>query len=182
MRTVLAAIAIVGSLAVVPATAAGGWATVGLSALPTGVGPGEAWVVDLTILRHGETPLTGVRPKVTIANVKTGKRIEYPARPTAEAGVYRANVVFPASGEWDYEVNDGFSQVHTFAAVTIGESAPATPPVPQSAAKQAPTVPATESSSFPILLVAFALLLALATAGATRVLGRHRGKARAPAR
>lgn len=182
MRTVLAAIMIVGSLAVVPATAAGGWATVGLSSLPTGLGPGEAWVVDLTILQHGETPLAGVRPKLTIANVETGKRIEYRPIATAEAGVYRANVVFPERGEWEYEVNDGFSQVHTFAPVTIGATAPAAPPAAQGAEKQAPPVAASEPRSFPMWLVAFALLLALATAGVTRVLGRHVGKARAAAR
>jgi hypothetical protein len=36
---------------------AGGWATVGLSSLPDGAQPGEAWVVDLTVLQHGRTPL-----------------------------------------------------------------------------------------------------------------------------
>lgn len=182
MRKALAAVVVLGSLAAVPATAAGGWATVGLSSLPTGVEPGKAWVVDLRILQHGLTPLAGVRPKVTITNEKTRKRIDYPARPTAEAGVYRAQVRFPVAGEWDYEVDDGFSQVHTFAPVTVGKAAPATPPQTAAAAKGASAVVVSNPDPFPAWLVALGALLALLTAGVARLFGRHLTRARAAAR
>ena len=50
-----AAIAIL-ALLVAPAGAqAGGFATVGLSSLPDGTAPGEPWVVELTILGHGQS-------------------------------------------------------------------------------------------------------------------------------
>ena len=45
----------------------GGWATVGMSSTPAGAKPGEPWVVDMTILQHGRTPLEGVRESAAAA-------------------------------------------------------------------------------------------------------------------
>ena len=73
-----------------PATSlAGGWATVGLSSLPDASSPGEAWVVDLTVLQHGRTPLEGVEPRVLIRAVRGGDEQAFVAKPTERAGVYR---------------------------------------------------------------------------------------------
>ena len=40
----------------------------GLSSTPEGAKPGEPWMVDMTVLQHGRTPLEGVHPIVTISN------------------------------------------------------------------------------------------------------------------
>jgi hypothetical protein len=72
----------------------------------------------VTILQHGVTPLVGVSPVVKIS--KGGETHEFPAAPTGEAGVYLAKVEFPSEGSWTYQVDDGFSQTHSFAAVQIG--------------------------------------------------------------
>ena len=107
-------------LLLLPATAlGGGWATVGVSSTPEGLGPGQPWNVDLEVLQHGQTPLAGVQPTVTITHASTGATRTFTAHPTAKAGVYRASVVFPSGGSWTYKVNDGFSQVHQFAQVRI---------------------------------------------------------------
>ena len=59
--------------AFVPSAGAGGWATVGLSSLPpSGLEAGQDWPVDITVLQHGETPLTGVQPSITVRNLETG--------------------------------------------------------------------------------------------------------------
>jgi hypothetical protein len=103
-----------------PAAHAGGWATVSLSSTPTGVQPGKTWLVDMTVLQHGRTPLPGLEPVVTI---RSGERIkDFAAKPTGKPGVYRAEVVFPTAGRWTYEIDDGFiSQMpHTYPAVQIG--------------------------------------------------------------
>jgi hypothetical protein len=115
-------------LVLAPSALAGGWATVGLSSTPAGTQPGNPWVVNLTVLQHGRTPLEGIQPTVTIRNGDAHKT--FAAKPTGEPGVYRASVVFPTAGRWTYEVNDDFvaQQVHTFPAVEIG--APASAPVP----------------------------------------------------
>jgi hypothetical protein len=104
---------------------AGGWATAGLSPPDGGVGAGDTWNAEVNILQHGETPLSGVSPTVTIRNATTGEAKTFAAKPTDEAGVYVAKVVFPSEGKWSYEVYDGFSQyggakTHTFGAVDIG--------------------------------------------------------------
>jgi hypothetical protein len=121
-RLLLVAALALAALLTAPATSlGGGWATVGLSSLPDGAGPGEAWVVDLTVLQHGVTPLEDVQPKVMLERA-TGdpNPVVFAARPTGEPGVYRARVVFPAAGEWAYKVDDDFSQVHDFGTVRIG--------------------------------------------------------------
>ena len=125
---------VVGAL-VAPATAlAGGWATVELSSTPDGLGPGEPWVVEIEVLQHGQTPLEGVQPAVTVTEVDSGTKRSVAAEPTEGAGIYRAELNFPRAGTWEYTVNDGFSQTHSYPPVRIGhggESA-ATPGRPES--------------------------------------------------
>ncbi|HWT25111.1 MAG TPA: FixH family protein, partial [Solirubrobacteraceae bacterium] len=115
-------------LVAAPSAHAGGFATVGLSSTPDGVPAGTPWRVDITILQHGRTPLTDVRPSISIASGDTARTVA--ARPTAKAGVYRAEVVFPHAGRWTYQVRDGFvDTAHTFPPVRIarGGSAAAAP-------------------------------------------------------
>ena len=112
------------ALAAPSSALAGGWATAGL-APPDGVGAGDAWNAQVTVLQHGETPLVGVSPTVTIRNASTGEAKTFDAKATDEAGIYAAKVVFPSEGKWSYEVYDGFSQyggakTHTFGSVDIG--------------------------------------------------------------
>jgi hypothetical protein len=113
----------------VPAASAGGWATVGLSSLPTGTPPGKTWAVDMTVLQHGRTPLTGIAPLLTITN-GDGETHSFTGRPTGKPGVYHANVVFPSAGTWSYQVWDDFSQTHTFKPVEIGAPGNAFPYAP----------------------------------------------------
>ena len=141
-----------------PAASAGGWATVGLSSLPpSGLEPNQAWPVDITVLQHGQTPLTGVTPIVRIRDDRGQVVRSFTAKPTGKSGVYHAVVRFPASGAFAYEVYDGFetysgAQTHTFKPVEIG----------------AP------GDSFPFLSVGLAAALALAIAGATIAVRRNR--------
>lgn len=111
----LAALAAVGA----PSAGAGGWATVGLSSLPAGVGPGDTWKVDITVLQHGRTPLEGIAPVLTITSGDGTTSRQFVGAPTGRPGVYRAEVVFPSEGRWSYQVWDDFSQTHTFAPVEI---------------------------------------------------------------
>ena len=125
MRRLLWALAV--AALVVPATAlAGGWATVLLSSTPKGVAAGAPWNVRVTVLQHGVTSLADVTPVVRIR--KGDVRRAFPARPTAETGVYAARVVFPSAGVWRYAVWDGFveydgARTHTFAPVRIAPRA-----------------------------------------------------------
>jgi hypothetical protein len=118
MRAKLATF-ILGAALIAPATAiGGGWATVGLAPPPDDIQAGTAWIANLEILQHGVTPLEDVEPKVIVSS--GGERKSFAARPTGKPGVYRAEVVFPSGGKWSYEVDDGFTQTHTFPPVEVG--------------------------------------------------------------
>jgi hypothetical protein len=123
VRRVLLAVGLL--LVFAPAARAGGWATVGLSSTPDATAAGKAWVVDITVLQHGRTPLTDVKPVVMISS--GAEHQDFAARPTGKPGVYRASVVFPSAGRWEYQIDDGFisQQPHTYPAVQIGAT-PAT--------------------------------------------------------
>jgi hypothetical protein len=138
-----------------PATSlAGGFATVGLSSFPEDVGPGDEWVVDLTVLQHGVTPLADVEPRVMVAPAGAGTPHAFDARPTDRPGVYRARVEFESAGDWNISVDDGFAAVHEFGVVQVGDggdggddaaagagkSRPATSGPAQSTADSGPTL------------------------------------------
>jgi hypothetical protein len=120
VRRVLIALPLLALLVFAPAALAGGWATVGLSSTPQGTPPGTPWNVDITVLQHGVTPLDGVQPTLMIR--KGNETKVYDAKPTGKPGVYRASVIFPTAGKWNYQVDDGFISgvAHTFKAVDIG--------------------------------------------------------------
>ena len=124
MRTRLATAAMVvagtAALALPGVAFAGGFATVGLSSLPDGTAPGRPWHVTLTILQHGRTPLSDLKPQITIRSGDVTRT--FAALAAARAGTYRADVVFPKAGRWRYSIADGFSLTHTFASVAIGSS------------------------------------------------------------
>jgi hypothetical protein len=105
---------------VLPASAAaGGWATVGLSSLPDGTPAGGTWIVDIEVRQHGMTPLPGVEPAVLVRGPDGGVQ-RFAAKPAESPGDYRAEVTFPTSGTFSYEVDDGFGRRHAFAPVEIG--------------------------------------------------------------
>ena len=117
MKRLLLPALLLATLAVAGAARAGGWATVQLSSTPTGAKAGQPWVVTVTVLQHGRTPLHGVKPTVTISNGT--KSVVFKAVPAGKPGVYRARVVFSKPGTWTYLIWDGFTQTHTYAPVRI---------------------------------------------------------------
>jgi YtkA-like len=120
MRYLIALAAVATALAASGVAGAGGWATVGLDPLPTGVGPGEPWDTNMTILQHGKTPLTGLSPTITITSDDTGKSRQFAARETDERGVYEASVVFPEAGSWRVVADSTFGESRlTYGPVLI---------------------------------------------------------------
>ena len=104
---VLATVAV--TLVASSVASAGGWATVGLDPpLPPGTGSGEPWDTNMTILQHGQTPLTGLTPTITITHDDTGESRQFVAKETEEPGVYAASVVFPEAGPWSIVADSTF--------------------------------------------------------------------------
>jgi YtkA-like len=124
MRTLLLTLAAVGALAVAGTASAGGWATAGVSQPPENPTAGSTWDAKITILQHGQTPLVGISPTISLVGTG-GQRETFTTTATDEPGVYLAKVKFPAAGSWSYEVYDGFgeyggAQTHTFGAISVG--------------------------------------------------------------
>jgi hypothetical protein len=163
----LVPLAVVVSLMAPAVAAGGGFATAGLSSTPDGVAPGQPWTVDITVLQHGRTPLVGITPRISISSGDSQRF--FGAKPTGEPGVYRATVVFPSAGRWDYQVLDGFddSMPHTFGSVDIGDGAAAAAPA---ASPQAPAPAADEGgiASGWLWGAGAAVVLALAVLAADR--------------
>ena len=124
--TLVAAVALAAALTAPATGLAGGFATVGLSSLPDDARPGEPWVVDMTVLQHGRTPLEGVHPAMIIEPADRGTATRFDAEPTGRPGVYRAEVVFPEAGEWSFAADDGFAAAHHLGTVSIGGDSSAT--------------------------------------------------------
>ena len=115
---------VVAGLVLAGVAQAGCMATVGLSSLPKpGLAAGEPWVVTISVLQHGRTPMPDAKPEVRIRNA-AGKLFVFKAKKTAKVGSYSARVVFPKAGRYSLGVYDGFpvaecARVHTFKSVLI---------------------------------------------------------------
>ena len=133
-----------------PATAlGGGYATLGLQSLPHGIEPGETWTAEFTVLAHGRTPFVDGHPSVTVRRSGGDLVGSFPGRLVNKTGLYRAEVVFPESGRYEYVIDDGYSQRHTFPPVTVGDGGG--DPVLSPAAAEPPA--ADDGSSVPLALV-----------------------------
>ena len=124
MRTLVLTLAAAATLAMAATASAGGWATAGVSPPPDDPTAGSTWDAKITILQHGQTPLVGVQPTISLVG-SGGERKTFAAKATDEPGVYLAKVKFPAAGSWSYEVYDGFTQYagaqrHTFSTISVG--------------------------------------------------------------
>ena len=161
---IAALVAAAGLLGLPAAATAGGWATVSLSSTPDGLDSGDPWNVDMTILQHGRTPLDGIEPSITLTNGATGKTEYVAAKPTGEPGVYEARAVFPDAGRWTYTIDDGFSRVHDYPAVTIGGEGVSAPAA------------AASDDGFPWTPLLASLLAGLAAAGLALTLRRRRDR------
>jgi len=147
---------------------AGGFATVGLSSTPDGLHAGQPWKVELTILRHGRTPVGDLRPHVVTRDAD-GNPTTFRAHPAGRAGRYAATVRFPKAGQWSYLVYDGF-----------GDATPTTyPPVLiRPAGSAAPTVRRPDPVGPPALPIVFAGALGLGAAAVWLIRRRHHPPAR----
>lgn len=132
MRRLIMLSTLVVVLASAATAGAGGWATVGIDPLPDGVEAGGTWNTNITIRQHGQTPLDGLSPAVTIFEEK-GATDVFSATSTGDPGVYAASVVFPEAGRWNVVVDSGFGESRlTYGPVLVEAPAPAggTSPVP----------------------------------------------------
>ena len=163
MRVLVVLCALVTALAAAPLASSGGWATVGFEPLPDGTSAGGTWTPTIFVKQHGITPLSGLVPVVEISDDTGGTR-SFTAVETSKTGVYEADVVFPAEGDWRVTIHSGFgdSQV-TYGPVAVG----------------APAIGDGGSREIPVMGLGIALL---ALGGLVAVLVGRRSRRLTPAR
>ena len=163
MRVLVVLCALVTALAAAPLASSGGWATVGFEPLPDGTSAGGTWTPTIFVKQHGITPLSGLVPVVEISDDTGGTR-SFAAVETSKTGVYEADVVFPAEGDWRVTIHSGFgdSQV-TYGPVAVG----------------APAIGDGGSREIPVMGLGIALL---ALGGLVAVLVGRRSRRLTPAR
>lgn len=110
MRKIGVLLVIVLLLMLVPAVFAGGWATVTLDEPPGEIHAGETWIVGLSVLQHGMTPVHNlgegvpIEPTFVATNAATGQKVEAVARPEEEIGRFTLEVTLPSEGEWEWTI------------------------------------------------------------------------------
>ncbi len=110
MRKIGVLLVIVLLLMLVPAVFAGGWATVTLDEPPGEIHAGETWIVGLSVLQHGMTPVHNlgegvpIEPTFVATNAATGQKVEAVARPEEEIGRFTLVVTLPSEGEWEWTI------------------------------------------------------------------------------
>ena len=74
-----------------------------LDELPSNVVAGEPLSIGFTVLQHGRTPMTDIRPTVTAQLADTEKMV-IPAEPKGNPGHYVATLTFPKEGNWEWSI------------------------------------------------------------------------------
>jgi hypothetical protein len=121
-------VAMVASLVMTSAAVAGGWATVTLADPPAEPTAGGETTLGLTVLQHGETPVSWPRITVVATDAATGATIRAEAQPTAgQTGRYTATLTFPTGGSWTLAYESADLIMDGTATLAVAASAAAAP-------------------------------------------------------
>lgn len=107
---------------------AGGWAVVTLDTLPRYAVAGEPLTVSFVVRQHGQHPMEGLEPKITLRKANDPKWLAVLAIPQGETGHYSATLTFPSAGVWQWEIDafGAWPQVMPELTVLDTESTPIT--------------------------------------------------------
>jgi hypothetical protein len=100
------------------AAAKGGWAASTLDEAPK-AGAGETTEVGFTILQHGVTPVNVDDVEVIVRDVD-GEDQTWPAVQQGDTGHYVAEVTFPAEGQYQWVIRQGWFGDHELGTLDVG--------------------------------------------------------------
>jgi len=130
MRRVLVGAAILLAASTVAAVRFGGWAVVSVKDAPEYLVIDRPSTFDFVVRQHGVTPLEGLTPAISAR--KGMRSVNGRVVPTPAAGVYRATITVPSSGDWSVTIESGFGaskgRLLPIRAIAAGEQAPTTTP------------------------------------------------------
>jgi hypothetical protein len=77
--------------------------------------------VELTVLQHGQTPVTSESVSVVVGPVD-GEMLRFPAVPTGEPGRYRAQILVDRAGTWPWLVEQGMFGPQDLGRLDVGDA------------------------------------------------------------
>jgi cytochrome c2 len=98
---------------------AGGWAVITLDNLPGEIIPGQPVTIGFTVLQHGEHPMEGLDPVITLSQTGTGERLTFTAVLGDGPGHYQATLNIPSEGRWEWTIQ-AFSMNQEMPPLTVG--------------------------------------------------------------
>jgi mono/diheme cytochrome c family protein len=124
-------VAVALSLSTIAGARLGGWAVVSAKDAPDHFVVDKPATFDFIVRQHGETPMDGLRPAIS---ARKGVRwVNGKVVPTPAAGVYRATIAVPSTGDWNVTIESGFGpakgRLGSIRAIAATEKAPAYTPV-----------------------------------------------------
>ena len=109
------------------AALAGGWSVTTLDRSPTDIKPGEPFSIGFMVRQHGDKPMAGLKPVITVINPTTGERVTATAAPEGVIGHYVATLTLPSAGAWTWEIA-AFGEPAKMSPLQVGAPAPASEP------------------------------------------------------
>ena len=104
---------------------AGGWAVITLDTLPSNVTAGKPLSVGFTVLQHGRTPMTDLRPTIT-AELSATEKMVVDAHAEGKPGHYAATLTFPQEGQWEWSIQ-AFTMDQPMPGLNVATSTAASP-------------------------------------------------------
>jgi hypothetical protein len=101
------------------AALAGGWAITSLDELPAELRAGSNYEIGYTILQHGRTPVAVDETAILIHDPSSGNTGTFAGVPDGPIGHYVAEVAFPESGTWEWQVAQGYFAPHELGSVSV---------------------------------------------------------------
>lgn len=144
---------------------AGGWAVITLDELPGPQTAGTTFIVGMTALQHGRTPLEIDQLVVQARQESGGQALTFSAKPEGKPGHYSVELLFPEPGRWEWGVSSGMFP--TYQPMPVMEVADASQ---AATASRKPSAGASTMSLVPALFIS----LALAGGVALMVISRKR--------
>ena len=119
-------ILLIAVLALPSLVSAGGWAVITLDQLPVGVTAEQPYDIGFMARQHGRSPWLVKEIRIEAKQVQTGRTATFIATPDGKPGHYRAELVFPDAGSWEWGIESGlFPDLQPMPVLQVAGTLPA---------------------------------------------------------